>query len=256
MQIILSEMQSNFEKSKSAGSYGILLFLAILVLYSLKKEKNKWLADYTLLVILLVVANPVFVFLAENIFPVLAFGVRFYVLLPTAILVPYATVLLLDRVSSRNQKIIISICIALIIGLAGTGYGTIEGTQRLAEKSYFAGEEAEILKIVSAGDNEVLLLAPNQIMEMARDYDPQVRLLYGKDLWIEGLDLGIQDNYSKEIIDAYTAMQSQDVDQIAVTASKYQCDFIVLNNMEGQEPAISGYQILSQTQNYQIYEKK
>lgn len=95
-------------------------------------------------------------------------------------------------------------------------------------------EEEELLDkietLAQAYKEEVMLLAPEQVMEQARIRNGRIILPYGKDLWYENCNREIADVYTEEELVLYEQMKLVDIqpDTVAAMAAQMHCNILVL----------------------------
>ncbi|MFI3214432.1 MAG: hypothetical protein R3Y24_13980 [Eubacteriales bacterium] len=271
MQTILANMILFFENLKAGGGYFILLLISLYAIYSVNKEKqewstnkevhestkkSRWLCAYTIAIIVLVVGNPLVIFILSNIFATIGDYTYITLLIPSALLIPYGIVLLLYKAGDkRRQRIFVGSTI-IVIGLAGSGYGLSSERVNNTNFAYISNETKEVVEYLVADENEGIVLAAENIIEEARRYTGDVEFLYGKDLWTYGLDLGIMDAYSEEMMSLYLAMQNPEecIEDIVAVAQMYGCEVLVLERYEDYEKQISSYQLAEEFDQYLVYE--
>lgn len=270
MREILNVMLSTFQESKEAGSY-FLFYLLSLGLglsvawdrYGKTEMKDNWMVEeakkqiqlwpflYAILALVLVVINPVVVFLFHKITPVTGQYYKMWSLLLLLFICAYGFVCFLSILREKKQKMILVAGFVVLIGLAGSSYGLL--SQRHGKDAY--EEEAVVIEYVKVAGKEARLLATDSILEYAGVYEPQIQVLYGKDLYTPNLDLGIMDAYPPELLSLYEAMKNpQDcMGEIANIAALYDCDVIVVNRFEEVPDKAGAYYKEEETSNYLIY---
>ena len=90
MQGILNTMMTVYDSVRASGSYLILLFSALYMLYRVNAKKNQWCIYYALFSLILVCANPVLVLILSKAFPALGTYSHFLLFVPTLLYVPLA----------------------------------------------------------------------------------------------------------------------------------------------------------------------
>ena len=150
-------------------------------------------------------------------------------LVPLTALVAYGLTLLLTNVLQENKaaKKVTKVSVALLavaaILLCGTigerkedgysaymevlhPYGTDVQEAFYRERAYAVVEAVREI----AGEADVMLWAPIEVMEYAREADGGLRLLYGRNMWDESLSGFSYDIYDKDLYDLYLWMETVD----------------------------------------------
>lgn len=119
----------------------------------------------------------------------------------------------------------------LLIALSGT----VLPFKADVPKWKYADKSVErVLETVSSQkelyDGEILLLAPEEILERARAYDSGIRLVYGRDMWDTRANTFVADDYPQDIRLLYEKMKQdyERPDEMADAAKWYGCDVLVL----------------------------
>lgn len=252
MQGVINTMLTMFEAVKESGSYLILMLAALYILYRVHAEKNQWYIYYALLCLILVCANPALVWILSKAFPVLGSYVTFLPFVPTLLFIPFAVAELTDKAKSARQAAGILVLTALLIGLAGNLFGLY---QKGDNKAIQYGEsQAAVVEVIKEQQPE-MVLADETILPFLRTKAPETVLLYGRDLYQHGMDLGIIDLYGEELLDLYEAMKNpkDTIDDILSMADIYGCDMVIVKQFE-TAPAKSGhYTKLTDNGHYIVY---
>lgn len=92
--------------------------------------------------------------------------------------------------------------------LAGTVAPAAEPTARTENDSKMPSEVLEVLCTLETMENvnlqEEVLLAPDEVLEYARAYNGEFRLLYGRNMWIPELNAYTYDTYLPELQEIHT----------------------------------------------------
>lgn len=270
MREVLDVMISAFQEYKEAGSY-FLFFMLSLGLglsvawdrYGKAEMKDNWMVEeaknkiqlwpflYAILALVLVVLNPIMVFIYHKITLITGQYYKMWSLLLLLFICAYGFVCFLSILREEKQKLLLVGGFVVLIGLAGSSYGLTADRHGKAEWE----EEAKVLELVKKEGEEVVLLATDSILEYAGVYEPEVRVLYGKDLYTPNLDLGIMDMYAPELLSLYEALKCPDgcMGEIANTAVLFDCDVIVVKKFENAPDKAGAYYKEEETQNYLVY---
>lgn len=267
---IIKIMFSTFQECKEAGSYFLFYLLALgfgLSIawdrYGNSKAEDNWMVEeakkqiqlwpflYALLALVFVVMNPLVIWVFHKITPISGQYYKIWSLLLLLFVCAYGFVCFLSIIREQKQKMLLAIGFVFLIGLAGSNYGILSERQGMERFE----EEAAVLDIVKAAGEEGVFLAPDSILEYIGIYEPNVKVLYGKDLYTANLDLGIMDTYSPELLNLYEAMkQPQEcMGEIANMAALYDCDVIVVERFEKAPDKAGVYYKRQETSKYLIY---
>ncbi len=253
MQLVISNMTSVFNADKTAGSYFIIFILSLVIIYNVNRDRNKYYVLFAVGIMLLLIMNPLTVWIISRVFPVLSSYTSFILWIPTLLYVPFACVELLENIKNSRRKNLLVILLFLIIALSGNVFGLYnDGTQVYPTCT---GEQKDIITQLE-DKKDAVILADETIAPLMRIYSDDLILLYGKDLWTPNMDLGIMDGYSEEMLSLYEAMKNPKncINDITSMAAMYECDIIVLRKYNGYPKKTGAYQLVWDTNHYLIYE--
>ena len=166
----------------------------------------------------------------------------------------YGIVCFLSLLREQRQKVILIFGFVFLIGLAGSGYGILANR---SSKADFA-KEAEVVQWIKeeAGEN-VVILAPDNLVEYIGVYEPSLSLLYGKDLYTANMDLGIMDSYPPEMMQIYEDMKNPkgSMGEISHIAVLFGCDVIVVKAFENAPDKAGVYYKYQLNDDYIIYKR-
>ena len=83
MRLIAENMTSVFHADKLAGSYFLLFILSLIIIYNTNKERNRYYVLFAVGILLLLIMNPVSVWILTMVFPALASYTPFVLWIPT-----------------------------------------------------------------------------------------------------------------------------------------------------------------------------
>ena len=249
-----STMNTYFSDSKMAGSYFMLFLVSIFLLYYLDKEKHKWFILYGIALLVVVVMNPLTVWVLSKAFPALAIYEPFTLLIPTMLYIPFTVTELVEKFKTAKYRHFLWVALIFLICICGNLFGHYSKNTINAYNKY-DDEKREIVKYLSDKKPE-LVLADESIIPFITDSAEDVPMLYGKDMWTYGLDMGIMDSYTEEEVRLYRAMEDAQIksDYIADTAAEFGCDIIVIKRYDDALTLVGRYVMAKQTENYLIYE--
>lgn len=276
MQMIWEQIEITFAQAKEAGSYFLFYLLALglgLMIawdrYGTGKTGDNWMVEeakkriqlwpflFGLISLLLVVANPIGLWILNKIFPFRGQAEKLWPLLLFLFLIVYGVVCFVSLLGEQGQKNMVVIVFVFLIGLAGSCYGLL--SDRQGEEAYSRESEAvSVVKEIFSREPEhqsAPLLAPAKILEYTAVYEPGIQLLYGKDMYMPYLDLGIMDTYPEELSGVYEAMQSprENLELLSEMAQLFGCGVMVLDYFETAPSQIGQFVLYGQTQDYLIY---
>ena len=271
MREILEVMLSTFQESKGSGSY-VLFYLLALGLglavawdrYGKTKMEDNWMVEeakkqiqlwpflYGLVAMVFVVANPVVIWILNRLTPMKGQYYKTWSILLFLFICAYGIVCFLSLLREQKQQIILIGGFVVLIGLAGSGYGIL--ADRVSKNDY--AKEALVVEWISeAAERTAKILATDEVLEYIGVYEPHLIVLYGKDLYTPNLDLGIMDAYPPEMLQLYESMKQPEgrMGEISKEALRYDCDVIVVKNMENAPDKAGVYYKRECMDNYIVY---
>lgn len=270
MREIMKIMISTFQETKESGSYVLFYFLALGLglavawdRYSKTTVEDNWMVEeakkkiqlwpflYGLCAIILVVANPVVVWFFNKITPIEGQYYKLWSVLLFLFLCAYGMVCFLGLLRERAQQMILIGAFVVIIGLAGSGYGIL--ADRFTRSDYL--EEEKVAEWIMEANQEAMVCATDCVLEYIGVYEPQISVLYGKDIYTANMDLGIMDSYSAEMMQLYEAMKQPEgsMGEISNIALMYDCDILVVKAFENAPDKAGVYYKRETTSEYIIY---
>jgi len=246
-------MLQYFSQTKLAGSYFLLFLVSIVLLYYMNKEKNVWFIMYGIVLLVLVIMNPLVVWVLAQAFPVLGSFGPLTMLVPILFYVPFAATELTDVLKERKTRHIVVCILVFLIFICGNMCGFL--------KEYSVNDynvsDAEERGIVTFLDEKKpsMVLADESIVQTITARGNMIPLFYGRDLWTANMDTGIMDGYNEEAYTLFDAMKNseENAEFIADTACEYSCDIIVMDYFEKAPQKLGNYKLEKQTLNYLIY---
>lgn len=254
MQGIMNVMAQVYSSIKAEGSYFILMLAALYILYRINGKKNQWYIYYILLVQVLVVSNPIVVMILSKAFPVLASYSVFMLLTPVLLVIPFATAEILERARDDKQGFVWLLMVVIVIALSGNLFGAYtseaRGQNSTTEQRMVIRQLEEMQK-----QQPLYVVADESVLPFIRVEAPEVTLLYGRDLYQPGMDLGIVDMYSEELLSLYEAVKNpgETIEDILATADLYGCNAVVLKKFEDAPKQMGHFEQYYDSENYIIY---
>lgn len=254
MQGIITVMAQVCNSIKAEGSYFILMLAALYILYRINEKKNQWYIYYILLTQVLVVMNPVVVMILSKAFPVLASYTTFMLLTPVLMVIPFAVAELLEKSKDDKQGFVWLLVAAIVIGLSGNLFGLYTSDARGVSST---AEQREVIRQLEELQQEqpLLVIADESVLPFIRTDAPLVTVLYGRDLYQPGMDLGIVDMYSEELLGLYEAVKNPEdtIEDILATADLYGCNAVVVKQFEDAPKQIGHFKQYFDSENYIVY---
>lgn len=262
-------MLSSFRECKESGSYILFYILALGLGFTViwerfgkERQEDNWMVEaaknkiqlwpflYGILMFVLIVGNPVFVWLFQKITPVGGQYYKLWSLLLGIFISAYGMVCFLCILREKKQKLLLSVGFVILIGLAGSGFGILSQEEENLEYK----EEKEIARFIKEEEG-TLVLATDAMVEYLSIFEPEISLLYGKDLYTPNLDLGIMDAYSEEFLHLYEALKQPEgsMGEISNVAYIYDCDVIVVKQFENAPDKAGAFYKKETTHNYIVY---
>lgn len=141
--------------------------------------------------------------------------------------VMFCTEILREATGGRRGKNAVALAGLLVMTLlcGGMGASPWDSTREQEERKT---AEALILQLrEQMGDREIMMWAPQEILEYVREYDAGIRLLYGRNMWEEYLNAYVYGGYSREVQRLYAWMEGRSVP--GAPPSGWECASILRN---------------------------
>lgn len=253
MTTTISTMLQYFSQSKLAGSYFLLFLVSIVLLYYMNKEKNIWFMMYGIVLLIVVVLNPVMVWVLSQVFPVLSSYAPITLLIPTLFYIPFAMAELTDSIKVRKKRHLVVIILVFLMFICGNMCGLLK-EYYIDETNVTTAEEQQIIDYLN-DSNPQMVLADEGIIKAITARGNLIPLFYGRDLWTANMDTGIMDSYNEEAYTLFDAMKDpeENAKKIVEIAYEYSCDIIVMDSYEGAPKNLGNYELTKATANYLVY---
>lgn len=246
-------MLQYFSQTKLAGSYFLLFLVSIVLLYYMNKEKNVWFIMYGIVLLVLVIMNPVVVWVLSQVFPVLSSFAPLTLLVPILFYIPFAATELTDNLKERRIRHLVVCILVFLIFICGNMCGFIK-EYSITEYNISDAEERGIVDYLNEKQPS-MVLADESVIQCITARGNVIPLFYGRDLWTANMDTGIMDGYNEEAYTLFDAMKNseENADFIADTAYEYSCDIIVMDYFEHAPLLLGNYKLDKKTMNYLVY---
>lgn len=270
MQEIIRIMLSSFQESKEKGSY-ILFYLLALGLglavawdrYGKTEMEDNWMVEeakkqiqlwpflYGLLALLLVVMNPLAIWLFQKKTMIEGEYHKVWGLLLFLFLCAYGIVCFLSILREQKQKLVVVFGFVMLIGISGSCYGLM--AERPGKQDY--QQEEIVVEFIKEQNEQALIVGQEGFLEYIGVWEPQMEVLYGKDMYTHPLDLGISEGYPAEVVHLYELMKQPKkyIGEISRWAAMCQCDVIVTSKFENAPDKAGDYYKELTTDKYIVY---
>ena len=272
MKDMMNTMITAFQETKESGSY-MLFFLLALGLglavawdrYGKTKMEDNWMVEeakkqiqlwpflYGILALILVAMNPVVVWLFNKKTPMIGQYTKIWGILLFLFLCAYGIVCFLSILREQKEMLLVIFGFVMLIGLAGSCYGLT--AERPGKQDY--REEESIAELIKQNGEDFLVLATEPFLEYVGVHQPEIHVLYGKDMYDKTMDLGMLDSYPMLSMHLYNVMrQPKDfMGEISKCAALSDCDVIVTEYFENSPDKAGDYYKIEVTENYLVYKR-
>lgn len=270
MKEIVRIMLLTFQETKESGSYMLFYLLALGLglavawdRYGKTEMKDNWMVEeakkqiqlwpflYGLLALVFVVMNPLVIWIFNKKVRMEEQYYKIWGLLLFLFLCAYGIVCFLSILREQKQKLLVVIGFVFLIGLAGSSFGLM--AERPGKQDY--AEENEVVQFIKAEKEEGLILATETFLEYIGVHEPEMNVLYGKDIYTPDMDLGIMDTYPVEAVHLYEYMKQPkgNMGTLSKMAMWCGCDVIVIGYFENAPDKAGEYYKKAVTENYLVY---
>lgn len=243
-----------FSQGSIVVPIGIILLVALAVF-----SHNVLIKKYVVfpsIIILVFINNPLSIkWIVESGIMILERFVRVYWLIPFAFIFAYVFSLITTRKKNQIIRVATAVILVLIISFMGKYMFTEDAFMPMANLYKIPQEAIEVCEIieedVSKKGNDISQIrtvVPPSLESYIRQYDANIKLLYGRKENVEGA------NYIKELM----VENELKVAELTRGCLEYKCSYVVV---EKAIPKVGdfesgGYRILTETEHYSIYKVK
>lgn len=236
---IMGVTLEQFRKDSKLMGFIVIGFLILTVLAFGKKLHKKERELFLFSVVCFCFFNPISVFLYEKLIPDSSHYMELFWLVPVSVFLPMIIAKIFQTLSKKRDRILLVFALCIIFLLSGSQLYVrqLEGTR---ESQYGIVTEVEqvldlILKQKAEENNsewDVSLLAVDEVMFAARNYDARFILPYGRDILDGTLSYYIHDYNSTEMQELHSDMlqYDEDYDKIFQKAQELNVEYIVLGD--------------------------
>jgi hypothetical protein len=237
-------IKNSFQEYQGTGMYMALFFISMLYIFLKEKDTIKRIfLLYFPLIVLFVTLNPLFYKAVGSVFNSYVYW-RVFWMLPVGITIAYAAVLLINNINEKNQKIIVTISVFLIICASGKFIYNEENYQEVGNAYKLPDESVLVTQLIGADDEEYKkALVSETLVAYIRQVDASIELAYSRN----------PEGYSNNKF--VSAMQLGESEKITDLAKENNCNYIVLRKDIPLTLDLNyfGYSVLDMTENYIIY---
>ena len=237
-------IKSAFTRYSGTGFYFVLLFVALIYVFIVEKDKNKrsFLFYFSCLVFLIII-NPIFnklvdKFLNKNVYQ------RLFWMLPMGIVIVYVGTDIIKRVENKWRKIIVSIMLISVIIFSGKLMYTEQNYTKVNNLFKFPDEAVEVIDLMSSIDLEnKKAMVSTDLVAYVRQKDASIKLAYPRR------------PYGYEGYDIVKYYNEGDVKNLTELCKKKKVNMIVYDKgiTLSISPSYFGYEHCAQTEKYDIY---
>ena len=253
MRETIDIMLGYFSDTKLAGSYFLLFLVSIVLLYYMNRQKNRWFVLYGISLLVVVVMNPVIIWILMTVFPSLSSYGPITLLVPVIFYVPFAAAELNDSIRDIRTRRIVTAILVFLVFICGNMCGIVRDYS-MDDNNITTREELDIVEYLNEA-KPGMVLADESVIPAISSRGDGIPLFYGRDLWTANMDTGIMDGYNEEAYTLFDAMKFSEgnADFIAETAYEYRCDIIVMDSYDGYPKVLGNYTLATNTPNYLVY---
>lgn len=126
----------------------------------------------------------------------------------------FVTDFLKDYAENSRWKEVTAILLLAVMLVLGSGLN--RDNQEIIEVQEDRNRAEQLLKKVQEymGDRTIFLWAPREISEYAREWNAEIQLLYGRNMWEPALDAYVYDTYSDELRNLECWMEGNESDEV------------------------------------------
>ena len=263
-------MLAAFGEAKEKGSY-VLFYLLALGLglavawdrYGKSKAEDNWMVEeakkqiqlwpflYGLLALLLVVMNPLAIWLFNKKTAMEGQYNKVWGILLFLFVCAYGMVCFLSILREQKQKLVVVFGFVMLIGISGSSYGLM--AERPGRENY--GEEKKVVEFLQQNQPEGLIVATGSFLEYVCVHEPQMKVLYGKDMYTRPLDMGIKEAYPTQVNYLYELMKQPmgAMGELSRWAALCDCDVIVITYFENAPDKAGQYYKKEMAPGYLVY---
>ena len=207
---ILDALRIGYEGFIQNGQYLMLYMAALLFLWLYKEVRNKRFLQYSFVLLLLLLC-PVTAGLLLRYQTAFYSSSHLWTLLPMTAVIAYGLTIALEKTEAagigKNRKkiheIFCTMLFAILLFLCGTLTPARAVTEETANGERLPREAGEVLELLTLSEEEIRLMAPDEIAQWARSYSGKILLPYGRNLWEPALSAYTYDDYTGDELELH-----------------------------------------------------
>jgi hypothetical protein len=250
---IIEIIQKSYFNFNMAGAIYPLFLVALFYLYLQKENvEDKKFFLYPTIICAIIVLCPITAWVIMDFFLGRDVYWRIWWLFPVLPTVAYVGVKIVMSQKKKKKQGMVLIFLTIIIAFSGRSIYTRE-TMRKPENIFkLPNNVCEISDMIAADSNnqEVLILISHDLIEYIRLYDPNIKLLYGRETIRMNLGTAEQLAVFEELVS-----EEPDMEVVATHARAAGCEYIVLSKLWDIEEVLrqNDYILLGNTSGYSVY---
>lgn len=227
-----------------SGMYIALFLVAILYIFIKEENRNiKFFLGWFSITIFIIILNPIFAKLVENVFTKSVYW-RFFWMLPIGITMAYVGTKVVMFRKKISGKVITSICLILIIMISGKFIYSEENYKKV-DNAYKLPDEAVHVAYILENDEKKYkkVMLPTELVPYIRQINGNINLMYARN------PQGYENN---ELIQEF---ENGNLEYVVTKCRSEYCNYIIFNKATQLNSNMSdyGFNLLAQTENYDIY---
>lgn len=240
-------IQQAYESYAATGVVQLLLISSVMIiLIRDKKKENKHLAYYVIALIIIIFLPPMAYMFGKYLGDEVYW--RIFWLIPSVIVIAYAATKLIEQQMKKSTKRMFFCAITILVIFGGKCVYNGENFNKSINAYKLPQEAIDVCDII-AQEGKARVIVPETIISYIRQYDPQIDMLYGRNL---GKDLKRGKTY-----DLLLQLNSSepDIAYIAERARERECEYVVFANTSiGIDEMINyGYKNCGSTDDYTVF---
>ncbi|MFP3155319.1 hypothetical protein LQZ18_13010 [Lachnospiraceae bacterium ZAX-1] len=236
MNQLMEQVKGYFDLYFAGGMYLLLLLSELFYIYVRdgQKEKNKELLQYYPVFMLVVIGNPVVIYVATK-YMIGSVYWRAFWLLPVLIVIAYGMTRVVASEKRTGRLLVALLCAILLIVVSGSNIATRDNYDYAENKEKLpqaAIEIADIIKnhserMADTQENQPKAIVDGDLICYIRQYNATIKLLYGRNV------TRITNPKSKALL-VYSQLQAEypDFAYVVKIARKYKCNYLVVKNTD------------------------
>lgn len=232
---------------KEWGSYAYqaLFLVGLFEIFILeKKRERKNVFVWYSAILLIVIYNPVTLFLCRKIFgdaDLAAYYCRLFLVIPIMFVIAYGFTLLLEQCEHRFKKMLLSFVAIIIIVMSGHTIYSEEWYVKAQNFNKVPNDALQVCSLVRGTDEEVKIMVPSALAPYIRQIDASIKMPYSRDQ--AGEEIALQ-----------VSSDTPDVEYILEYGLQNDCDYVVCLNSEEIERSFEEYgcSVLGYTEHYVV----